>query len=161
MFLNKNKKHLYFSILVSILLFILLNFFVGPTSVFGLAEFIQYKTGFFFGVAISTFDYLLLSSIPICGLMLTEKRKQKNLTEILKNNLKICLSCILTYIIGLLLLLTKIGSPSENPLIPEYLRIEPFKQYSIYCIAFGLIFPFILIRNDNREKNKRIEEIGD
>ena len=93
--------------------------------------------------------------------MLTEKRKQKNLTEILKNNLKICLSCILTYIIGLLLLLTKIGSPSENPLIPEYLRIEPFKQYSIYCIAFGLIFPFILIRNDNREKNKRIEEIGD
>ena len=113
-----NKKYLYLSISISVVLFILLNFILGSTSVFGLAEFIQNKTGYFFGVDINASDYLLISSIPICGLMLTEKRKHKNLSEILKDNLIICLSCVLTFSIGLFVLISKIGSPSENPLIP-------------------------------------------
>ena len=143
---NLNKKYLYFSISISVALFILLNFILGPTSVFGLAEFIQNKTGYFFGVDINTFDYLLISSIPICGLMLTKKRKRKNLSEILKDNLIICLSCVLTFSIGLFILISKIGSPSENPFFPEYLRVEPFKQYSLFFIILGLILPFIFTR---------------
>lgn len=143
---NLNRKYLYLSISISVVLFILLNFILGPTSVFGLAEFIQNKTGYFYGVDINTFDYLLISSIPICSLMLTEKRKQKNLSEILKDNLIICLSCILTFSIGLLILISKIGSPSENPLIPEYLRVEPFKAFSIFLIALGILLPFLLIK---------------
>ena len=157
---NLNKKHFYLSIAISIVLFILLNFFVGPTSVFGLAEFIQKKTGYFFGVDINTFDYLLISSIPICGLMLTEKRNSKNLSEILKDNLIIYLSCVLAFSIGLLLLISKIGSPSENPLIPEYLRVEPFKQYSSFFIVLGLIFPFLFIRKEVEETESGIEKIG-
>ena len=131
---NLNKKYLYFSISISVALFILLNFILGSTSVFGLAELIQNKTGYFFGVDINTSDYLLISSIPIFSILLTEKRKRKNLSEILQDNLIICLSCVLTFSIGLFILLSKIGSPSENPLIPEYLRTEPFKQYSLFFI---------------------------
>ncbi len=157
---NLNKKHLYSSIAISIVLFILLNFFVGPTSVFGLAESIQNKTGYFFGVDINTFDYLLISSIPICGLMLTEKRNSKNLFEILKSNLIVCFSCVLTFSIGLFILISKIGSPSENPLIPEYLRVEPFKQYSLFFIFLGLILPFLLIRKEAEETKSEIELIG-
>ncbi|TWH98755.1 hypothetical protein IQ05_03225 [Flavobacterium tiangeerense] len=157
---NLNKKHLYLSISISIVLFILLNFFVGPTSVFGLAGFIQNKTGYFFGVDINTFDYLLISSIPICGLMLTEKRKRKNLSEILKDNLIICLTCLLTFSIGLLILISRIGSPSQNPLIPEYLRVEPFKQYSLFFIFLGLILPFLLTRKEVEETKSEIELIG-
>lgn len=143
---NLNKKYLYFSISISVALFILLNFILGPTSVFRLAEFIQNKTGYFFGVDINTSDYLLISSIPICSILLTEKRKRKNLSEILQDNLIICLSCVLTFSIGLFILISKIGSPSENPLIPEYLRTEPFKQYSLFFIILGLILPFIFTR---------------
>ena len=157
---NLNKKHLYLSISISIVLFILLNFFVGPTSVFGLAGFIQNKTGYFFGVDINTFDYLLISSIPICGLVLTEKRKRKNLSEILKDNLIICLTCLLTFSIGLLILISRIGSPSQNPLIPEYLRVEPFKQYSLFFIFLGLILPFLLTRKEVEETKSEIELIG-
>ena len=80
--------------------------------------------------------------------MLTEKRKLKNLSEILKGNLIICLSCVLTFSIGLLFLISKIGSLSENPLIPEYLRVEPFKQYSSFFIVLGLILPFLFIQKD-------------
>lgn len=148
---NLNKKYLYSSISISVALFILLNFILGSTSIFGLAEFIQNKTGYFFGVDINTFDYLLISSIPIFGLMLTGKRKTKNLSEIIKDNLIICLSCILTFSIGLLILISKIGSPSENPLIPEYLRVEPFKQYSLFFIILGLILPFLFIRKEVEE----------
>jgi len=143
MFDNLNKKHLYLSISISVTLFVLLNFILGPTSVFGLTEFIQNKTGYFFGLDINTSDYLLISSIPICGLLLTEKRKRKNLSEILKNNLIICLSCVLIFSIGLFILISKIGSLIENPLIPEYIRVEPFKQYSSFFIFLGLILPFL------------------
>ena len=154
---NLNKQNLNLSLLISVLIFILLNFILGPTSVFGLAELIQNKTGYFFGVDINTLDYLLISSIPICGLMLTEKRNRKNLSEILKENLTICLSCILTFIIGLLILITKIGSPGENPLIPENLRVEPFKIYSTFFIALGIISPFLFIRKVAKETESGIE----
>ena len=157
---NLNKKYLYISISNSILLFILLNFILGPTSVFGLAEFIQNKTGYFFGVDINTFDYIFISLIPICGLILTEKRKQKNLSDILKNSLIIFLSSVLTFIIGLFILISKIGSPSENPLIPKYLRVEPFKQYSLFFIILGLILPFIFTRKVVKVTKSEIELIG-
>ncbi|MFH6994780.1 hypothetical protein [Flavobacterium sp. FlaQc-48] len=155
-----NRKIKVLSISISVFLFILLNFLLGPTSVFGLAGFLQNKTGYFFGVDINTFDYLLISSIPICGLMLTEKRKRKNLSEILKDNLIICLSCLLTFSIGLLILISRIGSPSQNPLIPEYLRVEPFKQYSLFFIFLGLILPFLLTRKEVKETKSKIELIG-
>ena len=157
---NLNKKYLYLSISISVALFILLNFILGPTSVFGLAEFIQNKTGYFFGVDINTFDYLLISSIPICGLKLSAKRKRKNLSEILKDNLIIYLSCVLTFSIGLLFLISKIGSTGENPLIPEYLRVEPFKQYSTFFIVLGIILPFLIIRKEVEVTESGIEEIG-
>jgi hypothetical protein len=155
-----NRKIKVLSISISVFLFILLNFILGPTSVFGLAEFLQNKTGYLFGVDINTFDYLLISSIPICSLMLTEKRKRKNLSEILKDNLIICLSCVLTFSIGLLVLISRIGSPSQNPLIPEYLRVEPFKQYSLFFIFLGLILPFLLSRKEVEETKSEIELIG-
>lgn len=157
---NLNKKYLYLSISISVSLFISLNFILGPTSVFGLAEFIQNETGYFFGVDINTLDYLLISLIPICGLMLTEKRKRKNLSEILKDNLIISLSCVLTFSIGLFILISKIGSPSEKPLIPEYLRVEPFKQYSLFFIILGLILPFLFTRKEVEETKSEIELIG-
>ena len=143
---NLNKKYIYLSISIAVTLFIVLNYILGPTSVFGLAEFIQNKTGYFFGVDINTSDYLLVSSIPICGLILTKKKKRNNLFEILKHDLIICLSCILIFSIGLFILTSKIGSPSENPLIPQYLRVEPFKQYSLFFITLGLVLPFLFTR---------------
>jgi|GEM_PF-1679254 len=157
---NLNNKYLYLSISISVALFISLNFILGPTSVFGLAEFIQNKTGYFFGVDINTLDYLLISLIPIYSLMLTKKSKRKILSEILKDNLIICLSCLLTFSIGLFILISKIGSPSENPLIPEYLRVEPFKQYSLFFIILGLILPFLFTRKEVEETKSEIELIG-
>ncbi|WP_291118396.1 hypothetical protein [Flavobacterium sp. UBA6135] len=127
-----------------------MNFILGPTSVFGLTEFIHNKTGYFFGVDTNTLDYFLLALIPIFGLFLNSKRKRNSLEEILKYNLIILLSCFITFIIGLLMLITKIGS-LENPLIPEYLRVEPFKEYSLFIIALGIILPFLLLKKDIKE----------
>lgn len=155
-----NKNHLYLSIAISCILFIFLNFILGPTSVFGLAEFIQNKIGYFFGVDINTFDYFLIASIPIFGLLLNSKRKENDLAEILKDNLTILLSCFVTLSVGLFILITKIGSPGENPLIPEYLRVEPFKEYSTFIIALGIVLPFLLIKKNVEKTEDGIEEIG-
>ena len=155
-----NKNQLRISIAISLVLFIILNFIVGPTSIFGLAEFIQNKTGYFFGVGINTLDYFLISLIPIIGILINSKRKINSLTEILKVYSVIVLSCIVIFSIGLCLLISKIGSPSENPLIPECLRVEPFKEYSSFTIALGIILAFLMIKNEVKQTENSIEEIG-
>lgn len=155
-----NRNQLYPLILISCLLFIFLNFIIGPTSIFGLAGFIQNKTGYFFGVDINTFDYLLISLIPIFGLLLNSERKINSLAEILKDNLTILLCCIITFSIGLFILITKIGSPSANPLIPEYLRVEPYKIYSTFFIGIGILLPFLLTKKHVEKTENEIEEIG-
>jgi hypothetical protein len=157
---NLNKKQLYLSIAITCVLFIFLNFVIGPTSVFGLAEFIQNRTGYFFGVDINTLDYFLISLIPIFGLIVNSKRKENRITEIIKDNLIMLISCIVTFSIGLLILISKIGSPSTNPLIPEYLRVEPFKIYSTFFIGIGIILPILLTKKSFEELENGIEEIG-
>ncbi|QOG04270.1 hypothetical protein [Flavobacterium sp. MDT1-60] len=155
-----NKNQLYVSISISFLLFIIFNFIIGPSSVFGLAEFIQNKTGYFFGVGINTLDYFLISLIPFIGLLINSKRKIHSWIEILKVYLTILLSCIGTFSVGLCFLISKIGSASENPLIPQYLRVEPFKGYSSFLIALGIVLAFSLVKNGVKETENRIEEIG-
>ena len=155
-----NKNQLCLSIVISFVLFIILNFIIGPTSIFGLAEFIQNKTGYFFGVDTNTLDYFLISLIPFIGSLTNYKRKIDSFTEILKIDLMILLSCIGTFSVGLCLLISKIGSPGENPLLPEYLRLEPFKEYSSFLIVLGIILAFLLVKNDVKETQNGIEEIG-
>jgi hypothetical protein len=57
-------------------------------------------------------------------------------------------------------LISRIGSPSQNPLIPEYLRVEPFKQYSLFLIILGLLLPFLFTRKVVEETKNEIELIG-
>lgn len=155
-----NKNQFCMSIVISFVLFIILNFIIGSTSIFGLAEFIQNTTGYFFGVGTNTLDYFLISLIPFIGLLINYKKKINSFTEILKVDLTILLSCIVTFSIGLCLLISKIGSPGENPLLPEYLRLEPFKEYSSFLIVLGIILAFLLVKNDVKETENGIEEIG-
>lgn len=155
-----NKNQLCISIAISFVLFTIFNFIIGPTSIFGLAKFIQNKTGYFFGVDTNTLDYFIISLIPFIRLLINYKRKINSLAEILKVDLMILLSCIVTFSIGLCLLFSKIGSPSENPLLPEYLRVEPFKEYSAFLIVLGIILAFLLVKYDVKETENRIEEIG-
>lgn len=155
-----NKNQLYASIAISCVFFIILNFIIGPTSVFGLADFILNKTGYFFGIDINTLDYLLIALFPVFGLLLNSKRKGNSFKEIFKDYLIILLCCLITFSIGLFILITKIGSPSANPLIPEYLRVEPFKIYSTFFIGIGIILPFFSIKKYVQETENIIEEIG-
>jgi nitric oxide reductase large subunit len=158
---NLNKNQLYFSITISFVLFIFMNFSIGPTSVFGLAEFIQNKTGYFFGVDTNTLDYFLVSLIPFFALLLNSKKNVNSFTEIIKDNLTIVLCCISTFSIGLFFLITKIGSPITNPLIPVYLRVEPFKIYSTFLIGIGIILPFLMNNKYVEKKENEIEEMED
>ena len=155
-----NTNHLYLSITISFVLFIILNFILGPSSVFGLSEFIQKKTGYFFGVDINSLDYILISSLPLIGFLINSKRKDNDLTETLKISFILSLSCIGTFSIGLCLLISKIGSPIENPLFPEYIRVEPFKEYSSFLIALGIVLSFLFTKKNIEETENGIEEIG-
>ncbi len=155
-----SKAQLYISASLSVTLFLLLTLGIEPTTVFGLVEFLQLQTGYFFGVGTGTVDYCLISSIPIMGVLLSAKRKTVTLMTMVKYNLIILCCCFVTFGLGLCLLITEIGSPGENPLIPKYLRAEPFTGYSSLMIALGIALPLILFERGLHETEDGIEEIG-
>lgn len=138
----------------------ILNFSIGPTLLFGVADFIQNETGYFFRIDINTLDYLLISLIPIFGFLLNSKSKRNSVAEILKANAIITLTCVSSFTIGVLILISRIGSIVENPLIPQSIRVEPFKFYSTFLLAFGIILPFLLIKSEIKNLENNIDEIG-
>lgn len=142
---------------ISILIFLLLNFGLGPTTLFGLSQLIQDITHYYFGIEINTIDYLIIASFPIFGMLLSKKQGSNSLLILFFDNLKIIISCLVTFFIGLLII-TIFGKP-ENPLIPQYLIIEPFHLYSAFWIGFGIIFPFLLTPKA-KIKNDEINSIG-
>jgi len=141
---------------ISGLIFLILTFGIGSTNIFGLGQFIQDKTDYFFGVTIYFLDYGLISLIPFFGIMLNSKRNRFKYSELIIDILKILGWTILLFLIGLYLL-TFIGKPS-NPLIPQYLITEPIFLYSTVIIGIGISIPFLLVRPE--KKSDEINDIG-
>ncbi|MBP0905881.1 hypothetical protein ACFSKN_14970 [Mariniflexile gromovii] len=141
---------------VSGLIFLILTFGIGPTNIFGLEQFIQEKTDYFFGVTIYFLDYGVISLIPFFGIMLNSKRAKFKYSELTIDILTILFSTIIFFLIGLYLL-TFIGKQS-NPLIPQYLIIEPIFIYSTLIIGIGIYIPFLLTKQT--EKLTEIDDIG-
>ncbi len=132
------------------LIFVLLNFGLGAKIHIGLTEFIQNTTNYFFGFSSNTTDYLIIASIPAIGILLNSKRKRFNISELTMDILTITFWALIMFGIGLYVM-TFIGKPS-NPLIPDYLIIEPFYPYTTLTILIGISIPFVFI---NRKKSKR------
>lgn len=155
---NIEKKRLYLTFLISLIIFVILNFGLGQTNLFGITELLQNITNYYFGVGIFTFDYLVIASFPIFAILLNSKRKKHNFLSIIFDNIIIIISSIFTFVIGLIIL-TQIGN-IKNPLIPQYLLAEPFKVYSTFFISCGIIIPFLLIKKEEQENKDEIENIG-
>jgi len=150
------KRSLYFSFTISLIIFTILNFGLGETNLFGISDSILNLTKYYFGVGISTPDYLVIASFPIFGIVLNSKRKKHDFFNIIFDNIIILICSLFTFILGLLIL-TQIGNP-KNPLIPQYLLVEPFKMYSTFFISCGIIIPFFLKKKEIEENE--IENIG-
>lgn len=149
----KKIKNLVFGL--SILIFLIFNFGLETTTLFGLAEIIQEKTNYSFLVEIDKIDFIAIASIPIFGMLLNSKRNSFKISEFIIDSLKILLSIIIMFGIGLYIL-TFIGKPT-NPLIPQDLITEPIFLYSTLIIAIGIFIPFLLTKQ-NKNKTK-IENI--
>ena len=129
-------------------------FFFGIINPFGLNNSLQKITGYFFGLNFNNLDYLAISSIPIFGMILHKKRIEFKKADLIKDIFIIILFVIIAIAIGLYIL-TFIGK-SDNPLMPQYLIIEPFFLYSTLIIGIGMGTPFLLIK-----RNKKMDEINE
>lgn len=127
------------------LIFISLNFGLGAKIQIGLTENLQKITDYYFGISTNTLDYLTLASIPFFGMLLNSTRK----TEFKKPELIIDIATVLFCVIIIfgigLYVLKFIGRP-ENPLIPQYLLIEPFGLYSTILTGIGIMIPFLIVK---------------
>jgi hypothetical protein len=138
------------------LIFLALNFGIGAKLHIGLIENLQKLTDYHFGISTNTLDYLTLASFPIFGMLYNSTRKEFKKVELIKDILTVLLFIIITFGIGLYLLIY-LGRNS-NPLIPEYLLIEPFDLYSTLLIGIGILIPFLIIKRT--EKRSEINDIG-
>jgi hypothetical protein len=141
-----HRNPVVFVVLFSWLLFVYLNFYIESTTVFGLDQYLLHTTGYFFGVGLYTADYFLIAMIPVLGFLLIGKKKDNLGFSFVKNTLILATCCGIALVIGLILLTTDLGSASNNPLLPNGLRVEPFKMYSTICIGIGIWVPFLLMK---------------
>lgn len=129
----------------------ILSFGLAPRIVFGTIEFLYELTDYHFGISTNPLDYLAFSLIPAFGLLYNSTRMAFKKAQLIQDILTILFSVIIVFGIGLFLM-TFIGRNS-NPLIPEYLLIEPFNLYSTILIIIGAAVPFVLLqllKNSNR-----------
>ncbi|MEL6306060.1 MAG: hypothetical protein AAFQ20_14910, partial [Bacteroidota bacterium] len=82
-------------------LFLLLTFMVGPTNIFGLEQWLQNKTGYYFAMPVYVLEYGLISFIPFLGLLLSPRKKAYRINRVGLNILKLSVSVIFTFAIGL------------------------------------------------------------
>ena len=138
----------------SILIFLL--FFLGIINPLDLNDSIFKITGYFFGLSFNNLDYLVISSIPIFGMLLNSMRNEFKIIELGKDILTILLFVLITSGIGLYIL-TYIGK-LDSPFIPEYLLREPFSLYSTLIFGIGIGIPFLFVKRT--EKLNDINKIG-
>ncbi|WP_299229818.1 hypothetical protein [uncultured Psychroserpens sp.] len=145
----KNLKYLIFGI--SLLFFIGLYSGFGTRLMVGITNKLLPITNYFFAFSSTRFDYLILSAIPIFGMLYNSTRTDFKFIELIMDIATILFSAIIMFGIGLFIL-TFIGKP-ENPLMPQYIVTEPFELYTTICIGFGIGFPFLIIKLIKNKKH--------
>ena len=136
-----NQKIELYVLASSTVLFLLLTFVIGPTNIFGLAQWIQKTTDYYFALPVYMLDYGLIAFIPFFGLLLSTRSRSYSINRVGANLLKLSLSVIIIFVLGLFLL-TIISKP-PSPLIPETLIGEPIPVYSVLVIGIGIGIPFL------------------
>ena len=143
--MNKIPKNIQYSIYgIAILIFFLLNSFLGINLIVSSIQLIQKVTGYYFAISTNTLDYLTFASIPIFGMLRNAKRNEFNISELITDIFTILFSTSISIGIGLYLL-TLIGKPT-NALIPDYILTEPINIYSTLIIVIGISIPFLFVR---------------
>lgn len=129
---------------LSALLFLVLNFGLGIEMQVRLNEILYKLTGYFFGISTNTFDYLALAAIPIFGTLYNSTRKRFKKTKLIIDITTTLFFVIIVFAVGLYCLVF-IGKP-KNPLLPQFLLVEPFELYSTMLIVVGSLIPFLIVK---------------
>ena len=110
----------------------------------GIANSLLAITNHFFAFSSTNLDYLILSLIPIFGMLYNSTRTGFKITELIMDITTILFFVVIMFGIGLFIL-TFIGKP-ENPLMPQYIVNEPFELYTTIFIGLGIIMPFLMVK---------------
>ncbi len=126
------------------LIFIVLNFGLGAKLQIGLTENLQKLTDYFFGISTNTLDYLVFASFPFFGMIYNSTRTEFKVKELITDILTVLFFVIIVFGIGLFIMV--FSAKHSNPLIPNYLKTEPFDLYSTMLIGIGILMPNLIIK---------------
>lgn len=126
------------------LIFIVLNFGLGVKLQIALTENLQKLTDYFFGISTNTLDYLVFASIPFFGMLYNSTRKQFKIKELVTDIFTVLFFVIIIFGIGLFIMV--FSAKHSSPLIPNYLKAEPFDLYSTMLIGIGILIPYLIIK---------------
>ena len=126
------------------LTFIALNFGLGAKLQIGLTENLQRLTDYYFGISTNTLDYLVFASFPFFGMIYNSTRREFKIKELITDILTVLFFVIIVFGIGLFIMV--FSAKHSNPLIPDYLKAEPFNLYSTILIGIGILMPYLIIK---------------
>ncbi|MGY3793743.1 hypothetical protein [Aquimarina sp. 433] len=126
------------------LTFLTLNFGFGAKLQIELTENIQRLTDYFFGISTNTLDYLALSTIPLFGMIYNSTREEFKINELIMDIITVLVFVLVIFGIGLYIMV--FSAKNSNPLIPNYLKTEPFDLYSTILIGIGILMPYLIIK---------------
>lgn len=126
------------------LIFIVLNFGLGARLQIELIENLQKLTDYFFGISTNTLDYLIFATIPFFGMIYNSTRNEFKVKELITDIFTVLFFVIIVFGIGLFIMV--FSARHSNPLIPDYLKVEPFDLYSTILIGIGILMPYLIIK---------------
>ncbi|WP_439133092.1 hypothetical protein [Polaribacter sp.] len=126
------------------LIFITLNFGLGAKLQIRLTENLQKLTDYYFGISTNTLDYLVFASFPFFGMIYNSTRKEFKIKELITDMLTVLFFVMIVFGIGLFIMI--FSAKHSNPLIPDYLKAEPFSLYSTILIGIGILMPYLIIK---------------
>ena len=125
-------------------IFITLNFGLGAKLQIGLTEILQKLTDYFFGISTNTLDYLVFASFPFFGMIYNSTRMEFKVKELIIDIFTVLFFVIIVFGIGLFIMV--FSAKHSNPLIPDFLKAEPFDLYSTIFIGIGILMPYLIIK---------------
>ena len=138
---NKMKKTKYSFIIISTLIFLILNFYFQNT-IHKFIVILSKLSNLFVSFSSSSIDILLVSTIPFLSYLLI--RNNFYMITYFKN---IFYFFIITSISLLIFInISPVFFKFENPLIPEYIIFIKFKYYFTIAIFLGILTTYLIIK---------------
>lgn len=105
----------------------------------------------FFAFQITPIDHFLVHFFPLIFIPFLLRRKLNFSKQMLLMTIIGIFSIFMLFLVGMAIGIYTWGSDPTEPLLPEYILIQPFEYYWTVFISIGISIPILILRNKTKK----------